>query len=107
SLRDQPGLADPRVADDRDQLAAIPGPRPLPGLPDDCELTVAADETRLVAAIGRRTDADEPVGGNGIGLPLQVERRNRLDVDRFADERERGLADQHLAGCGRLLQAGC
>ena len=52
----------------------------------------------------RVAHAQEPVGGNRLGLALQLERLDRLDLGRVADERERRLPDQHLARLRRLLQ---
>jgi hypothetical protein len=104
-LRDQPRLADSRVADDRHQLAALPRQRPLPRLADAFELALAADEARLVAALRRLPNVQEPVGGNGLGLPSQPERFDRLDLDRLANERERSRSEQNLAGLCCLLEA--
>ncbi len=104
-FRYEPRLADARVADDRDQLAVLFGHRPLPGLAHESELALAVDETRLVAALRRRPEAEKPVGGNRLGLPAQLEPCHRLALDCFAHEHERGLAQEHFAGRGRLLQA--
>ena len=52
----------------------------------------------------RVVHAQQPVGGNRLGLALQLERLDRLDLDRLAYERERRLPDQHLARLRRLLQ---
>ena len=104
SLRDEPGLADAGIADDRDQLAALLGLHALPRLPEERELALTADEQRLVPALRRLAHAQQPVGGNRLGLALQLERLDRLDLGRVADERERRLPDQHLARLRRLLQ---
>ena len=91
NLRDEPGLADARIADDRHQLAALLGLHALPCLPEDRELALASDEQRLVPPLRRLAHAQEPVGGNRLGLALQLERLDRLDLDRVA-ERARASA---------------
>ena len=103
-LRDQPRLADAGVADDRHQLAALLGPHALPRLPHERELALTPDEQRVVPPLRRVAHAQQPVGGNRLGLALQLERLDRLDLDRVANERERRLPDQHLARLRRLLQ---
>ena len=52
----------------------------------------------------RVTDTHEPVGGNRLGLALQLERLDQLDLDRVPHERERRLTEQHLARLRGLLQ---
>ena len=47
----------------------------------------------------------EPEGRNALGLALQVERLDGLDVDGVFHQPVRGLADQHFARSGRLLEA--
>ena len=106
NLRGEPGLADTGVADDRHQLAALLGLHALPCFPDERELALASDEPRLVPALRRLAHAQEPVGGNRLGLALQLERLDRLDLGRVADECERRPSDQHLARLRRLLQPG-
>jgi hypothetical protein len=58
-----------------------------------------------VAALGRIAHTQQPVGGNGLRLALQLERLDRLDLDRLANQRERRLSEQHLAWLCRLLEA--
>ena len=53
----------------------------------------------------RVANAQEPVGGDRLGLALQLEGLDRLDLGRLADERERRLPDQHLARLRRLLES--
>ena len=50
--------------------------------------------------------AHEAVGGDGFRLALQLERFDGLDLDRVLDQAIGGIAQQHLAGRGRLLQTG-
>ena len=51
-------------------------------------------------------DIDEAVGRHRLSLSLQVERFDRLCLDRFADELEGRLANEDCARLGGLLQAG-
>ena len=86
-------LADAGIADDRHQLAPLLGLHTAPGFRDDCELALASDEQRLVLPLRRVVHTQEPVGGNRLGLALQLEWVDRLDLDCSADERERRLSD--------------
>ena len=72
------------------------------------ELLLAADERRSGSsgATAPSAHADEPVGGNRLGLPLQAQRLDLLDLDVVADERVRERPDQDLALAGCLLEAG-
>jgi len=63
-----------------------------------------SDEHRLVLPLWRFAYVQEAVGRYRFGLALQRERLHRLDLGRVADERERRLADQHLARLRRPLQ---
>ena len=103
-LRREPRLADAGIADDRDQLATLLGPHALPSNLQDRELALTADEQRPMPPLRRVTYAEEPVGGNRLGLALQLQRLDRFDLGRVADERERRLSDQHLARLRSLLQ---
>ncbi len=67
----QPRLAETRVGDDRDQLAAPLRQRPRPGLAQQRQLALAADEDRLVPPLGRRAGSEQPVGGQRLALALQ------------------------------------
>ena len=55
---------------------------------------------------GAAAHADEPVGGYRLGLALQLERLDLLDLDVVADEPVRQRAEKDLALAGRLLEAG-
>ena len=46
----------------------------------------------------------DPVGGNRLGLALDPERPERLDLGRAAEEREGRLTDQYLARRRGLLE---
>jgi hypothetical protein len=50
--------------------------------------------------------ADEAVGRDRLGLALQLERLDLLDLDAVLDEPVRQLAEQDLALAGGLLEAG-
>ena len=68
--------------------------------------SLPADERQVVTALGDADPADreQPVGGNALGLALQLERLDRLDLDGVAHEPVGRLADQHLVGRRRLLE---
>ena len=68
---------------------------------------LAADERRVVAARDAlvATDRDEPVGRHPLRLALQLQRLDRLDLDRVADEPIGQVAEQDLAGRRGLLEA--
>ena len=104
SLRGEPGLADAGIADHRHQLAALLGAHALPCLPQDPELEVTAHEQRPVPTLGRVAHPQQPICGNRVGLALQLERFDRLDLRRVADEREGRASHQNLARLRRLLQ---
>ena len=58
-----------------------------------------------MAALGRLADLEQPVCWNVLGLPLQLERPDGLDVDGLADECKRRLPEQYIAGLRRLFEA--
>ena len=95
-LGDEPRLAHPGVADHRHELAARLCLHPLPCLGERSQLSLATDEPRRMAALGRIQDGDEAIGRHRMRLSLQRQRLDRLRHHRFAHERERRLADQHL-----------
>ena len=106
-LPDQPRLADPGVADDRQQGSA----RASPPRPRECRrqaahLRLAADERRRLRSSGMRStsrSADEPIRRDGFCLALQCERRDLLDVDLVASQAVGQVAEDDLAGpCGLL-----
>ena len=104
SLRGEPGLADAGIADDRHQLAALLRPYALPRLPQDPELALTAHEQLPVPALRRIAHPQQPIGGNRVGLALQLERFDRLDVSCVSDERQCRAPHQHVARLRRLLQ---
>ena len=63
------------------------------------ELALTADEQRPVPTLRRVAHPQQPIGGNRLGLALQLERLDRLDLGRVADERERRLPISTSPGC--------
>ena len=101
-LVDEPRLPDPRLADDGDEPAAtVGGGAPERGA-ERLELGVAPDHRRVEAhdPLDALADADEPVRGDGLGLPLELERLDLLDVDVVADEPVGEVAEEDLLGAG-------
>jgi hypothetical protein len=73
------------------------------------ELRFAADERCVEPPyVGRRAGdhVEQPPGGDGLRLPFQRERLDRLHVDGVGDEDVRLRAEEDLARRGRLLQPG-
>ena len=103
-LRGETGLAHAGIAGDRDELASLLGPHAFPCLPEDRELALTAYEQLPVPSLRGVEHPQQPVGGNRLGLALQLEGLDRLDVGSVADERERRLTDQYVARLRRLLQ---
>jgi hypothetical protein len=103
----QSRLADTGLADDGGRDGA--GGGPSEPLAEELELGFPTDHRRVEAAsAGGRSGLDlrEPVGGQRLGLALELERLDGLGGDGVADEPEGGLADQDLARRGGLLEAG-
>ena len=107
-LAREPALPDARLAVDREQVrAAVPhGPRVR--VVEELELRVAAHERRARtdrprAAVERVEDAPGAVRGTEAS---QLERAGILEHEAAAREAVRRGAEQDLAGCGRLLEAG-
>ena len=100
----QPRLADTGIPDHGHELAPSLLEGALPGCLQALQLARPADEGHLVPALRRFVDRDEPMCRNRLCLPLQLERLDRLGLDRVADERERVLADQDLARLRGLLE---
>ncbi|MBA2641329.1 MAG: hypothetical protein H0U82_00190 [Actinobacteria bacterium] len=92
----QPGLADSGIADDGDELAAPFGESVLERRCERRELIRAADHRGILAALpafsGLR-DRDEPVGGDWLRLPFELERLDRLYLDRISNELVREVAE--------------
>ena len=56
---------------------------------------------------GPRNDPDQTKRGHGIGLALERERLDCLDVEGVPSQLERLLAQQDLAGSGSLFESSC
>ena len=102
----EPRLADPGRADQREQPA---GPR-LGRVgeigAEPVALALAPDHRPLEVARtpgGGRIERQQPVGGDRVRLPFHRQ-RHRLGLDRVTDEARRLVAEQDLAGAGRLLE---
>ena len=57
-------------------------------------------------AVGVGRHRDEPVGGDGLGLPLQLERFDGLDLDRVLHDQAVGRAPSSTCPVGGLLEPG-
>ena len=107
-LADQPALAAARVGDDRRH----PSPSLVEGAQQDLaqggHLRLTPDHGRVLAppeALDRLRDREQAIRRDVLGLALEHERIDGLDVDRIAHQAMGELADQHLLGRCRLLQA--
>ena len=72
-----------------------------------CRSRSRPDERRGEVARDRRRvtdDVDEPICVDRRGLSLQLQRRERLDDDRIADEKSRLGPDENFAVGGALLE---
>ena len=105
-LGDQAGLADARLAQDGGKAGG-------PGRDDLVEYLLEAVEV-LGSARERRPrrprdrpeacDLEQAIRGHRLGLPLRLERLDRLDAHRVAHEAEGRLAEQHVARARGLLE---
>ena len=110
--RDLPGkprLPDAGRADDGDEPATAVGDRLLERTANTVELPGAAHERGVEPALERLSafaDVHQPVRGDGLGLALRRQRRDRLDLQRAACQPERLLAKEDLARGSGLLETG-
>ncbi len=106
-LRDESRLAHARRPEHGEELTRAVAGDVLEGAAQQLELTLAAHH-RDPEAAGRLValDREQPVGAERLGLPLQLEWRERLDRHRVPQQAVRLRAEQDLAGLCRLLQAG-
>ena len=105
-LRDEARLADAGLADDRHQLAALLGERALPRRRGSSPTSRSRPTNRLSCErSGASSTATSRCAATGSALALELERLDRLGLDRAADELERRLADQDLVR-GRRRSAG-
>ena len=97
-LGDQTGLADARLADDGGQAGSTGRDDLLEDLLEPVEMLGSASERRPGRPRDRPEagDLEQSVGGHRLGLPLRVERLDRLDAHRVPHEAEGRLAEQHV-----------
>ncbi len=101
----------PASPSDRDDPAAAAAGDLAQAVVERLELRVAARPaaTRLGArwrVVRGVAHVDQPVGGHALGLALELERLDRLDLDLAPHEAVGDLADEHLVGRRRLLEPG-
>ncbi len=102
----EPRLPDPGDAQHGEERTRPLGPDALPGVVQHAPFALASDKRHVAparnrVAVGHR---QEPVRGQRLRLPLRLDGRHRLHLDRVADQRERADADQHLARRSRLFE---
>ncbi len=108
-LEGKPRLADPRRPEDGDEPAASLGNGAVEGGAHLRELVAASNErcVESPAEGGRTLDhSQQAVRDDGLRLPLERQRLDRLDVDRPAGKASRLLTDQDLARLRSLLETG-
>ena len=104
---DEARLADAGRTEEREELTGAIGDRILEGAPETLPFPLAAHERRGEVACDRQRvteDVEEPICVDRRGLSLQLQRRERLDDDRIADEKSRLGPDENLAVGGALLE---
>ena len=91
-LGDEARLPDSRLADDREELAPLLLRGALPRCPDLPRARARARRSGcLVRPLRRLLEADEAERRHRLALALELERLDRLDVDRAANKLERRL----------------
>ena len=101
----EPRLADPRLAQDRDEVRSSLGDGAAPDVPDEAGLAVAADEWHLRRAYRERHERlDRHPRRDRLALPLRGDRRNRLAPDHPSGGPEGLLADQDATRGRRTLE---
>ena len=95
--------------EDREQLARPIRHRALECVPERLELAFASDHRRIevtTVPVSAGRDVTQPVGDDGLGFALELDRRGRADLHRIAHQVPRGAADHDLARRGRGLEPG-
>ena len=109
-LPDQPALADPALADDRDQAWTPLGARGEVEVLEHAELGSATDERRLELLDAPRPatpghDAERTIGGHRRGLALEQLLARRLEGDRVRRRLVGRVADEDSAGRRHRLES--
>ena len=76
----------------------------LPRIVERPPLALATDDRNIGAARDLAGRSDEPIGGDRLRFPLQLELSLVPELDRVAHEPHRLDADEHLSRLGRLLE---
>ena len=107
-LGDKARLADSCRAEHSEQVAGALADDVRKRMLEQLSLPLPAHHLRPVAPRDRRPagpDCEETERWDRLRLALQLERRDRLDLDRIPDEPERLLAEQHLARLRGLFES--
>ena len=106
-LARETGLADARLAVDREEVRALVAQRAGEGVLEQLQLGVPTDQRRVGRTLDRRSVRRERgPGPDRLLAAANVDRADVVDVDPPDREAVRGRADQDLARLGDLLQAG-
>src|SRR6266571_6370762 len=84
---------------DREQLSGALPDRALVGAREEIELIRATDHRRLQVALDRkrlRTEGEQPMGLDRFRLALELQRLERLDLDRVTREPVGHVTDEDL-----------
>ncbi len=106
-LAGEAGFPDARLAENRDEPARLGSRARVECFRQQAQLLLTADDRRIEPASERIPVAhgQQAERGDGLRLALQLERLDRLRVDRASDEPERLVADQHFPHRRVLLEA--
>src|SRR5262249_61438824 len=100
-------LPDPRRARGRAEPAGAGHPRLVERAMEGADLPLAPDEGAVaVEALLAPRDGHEAGRRDRLGLALERERLEHLDLDPAADEGQREIAQQHLPRAGGPLEPG-
>lgn len=109
-LRDQPGLADPRLAADRHQLHAAVPHRPAVDAAQQIQLVLPAHMDHVGPWVGLHPEPaprpDGPPQRHRRGFPFHRHRRQLLVLHHRAGRPPRDLPHHHSVGRGGRLQPG-
>ena len=102
-LAQQPRLADARLAQHRDHPPGAGRGRRADLIAQELQIVVATDERSRGRALAAG-QGDQPEGRHPLGLALQLQRLDRLGLDRVADEQVCERAQERLHRRRRLLE---